>query len=267
MQQHPIPHNVLDVEFKLVGKFTIKEFAYLATGMTIGGLFIYGFVSNPKAMPAWIAFPTFFIFAGISIFMITKIGNQTGDIFLRNFIRAITRPTRRVWQSKNLNKKVADVLQQRKQSYSSKQAHAVGFTPKQRQEQPALDNEEIQRLNQISQEANSINGTNVAQPIYINQENIHLFKANIQVAPNKLGSISFFITDKTGNALANANIIVINDNTVVYNGLSNRYGLATTGILKKGNYTVKVSHPNFKYPEFVITVADIKLPIIKIKPE
>ena len=40
MKQHPIPQNVLDVEFKLFTKFTVREFAYIAIGFGFGGIFI-----------------------------------------------------------------------------------------------------------------------------------------------------------------------------------------------------------------------------------
>ena len=63
MKQHAIPQNVLDVEFKLFTKFTLKEFAYLAIGVGIGGLFLY--LTVGKQMPAIIGIPAFLIFSAI----------------------------------------------------------------------------------------------------------------------------------------------------------------------------------------------------------
>ena len=40
MRQHAIPQNILDVEFKIFTKFTLKEFAYLGIGVGIGGVFL-----------------------------------------------------------------------------------------------------------------------------------------------------------------------------------------------------------------------------------
>ncbi len=65
MKQHAIPQNVLDVEFKLFTKLLLKEFAYLAIGVGIGGLFLYLTVS--KKIPAIIGIPIFVVFSGAGV--------------------------------------------------------------------------------------------------------------------------------------------------------------------------------------------------------
>jgi hypothetical protein len=57
MRQHAIPQNILDVEFKLFTKFTLKEFAYLAIGLGIGGIMIYLVVSG--IIPPILGIPIF----------------------------------------------------------------------------------------------------------------------------------------------------------------------------------------------------------------
>jgi len=269
MQQHPIPHNVLDIEYKLIGSLTIKQFAYIGTGVGIGGLFLYGFATNPKAMPAWIAFPAFLIFASIGGFMILKIGNQTGDIFLRNFIRAITRPTRRVWKSKNFEEKVDKILAKRQKNYAHKDINSAGITQKHTTDQ-TLDEEEIKRLEQISKEANTILNPNSdnQQVVTITNENLHLFHTDINLDPNKLGSLTFFVVNKDGQPAPNTKIQVLNTETneVAYNGITNNYGLATTQILAPGSYTVNFSSQENQYPQFLIKVENNKIPTLKIKP-
>lgn len=269
MQQHPIPHNVLDIEYKLIGSLTIKQFAYIGTGVGIGGLFLYGFATNPKAMPAWIAFPAFLIFASIGGFMILKIGNQTGDIFLRNFIRAITRPTRRVWKSKNFEEKVDEILAKRQKTYASENVNSVGITQKHISDQP-LDEEETKRLEQISKEANSIlnPNSNNQSVITITNENLNLFHTDINLDPNKLGSLTFFVVNKEGQPAPNTKIQVLNtqNNENVYNGITNQYGLATTQILPSGKYKISFSNQQNQYPQFIISIENNKIPTIKIKP-
>lgn len=99
MRQHPIPQNILDVEFKLFSKFSVKEFVYMALGIAIGSIFL--FLLSTGKMPAIFAIPFFLLFAGIGLFFgLVKINDQKADTYLGNFIRAVTNPTLRVWRSK-----------------------------------------------------------------------------------------------------------------------------------------------------------------------
>jgi len=99
MRQHPIPQNILDVEFKLFSKFSVKEFVYMALGIAVGSIFL--FLLSTGKMPAIFAIPFFLFFAGIGLFFgLVKINDQKADTYLSNFIKAITSPTLRVWRSK-----------------------------------------------------------------------------------------------------------------------------------------------------------------------
>ena len=96
MRQHAIPQNILDVEFKIFTKFTLKEFGYLAAGIGGGGIFLYLYAKNQ--IPSIIAIPIFIILSGAGIFFaLIPINDQPADKFLGNFIKAIRKPTRRVW--------------------------------------------------------------------------------------------------------------------------------------------------------------------------
>ena len=89
MKQHPIPQNILDIEFKLFSKFTIKEFVYIASGVGVGSIFLFTFASGK--MPGIIAVPLFIIFSLIGLFFgIVKINDQKADTYFKNFIIAIT---------------------------------------------------------------------------------------------------------------------------------------------------------------------------------
>ena len=103
MRQHPIPQNILDVEFKLFTKFTLKEFAYLAIGLGIGGLLVYLMVGH--TIPAIIGIPGLILSAGSGIFLgLVPINDQDADVFIKNYVNAITTPTQRVWLSKSLKR-------------------------------------------------------------------------------------------------------------------------------------------------------------------
>ena len=95
MRQHAIPQNILDVEFKIFTKFTLKEFAYLAIGIGVGGIFLYMYAKNQ--IPSFLAIPIFIVSSGIGIFFaLVPINDQPADQYIKNFVNAIQKPTRRV---------------------------------------------------------------------------------------------------------------------------------------------------------------------------
>ncbi|NBO21793.1 hypothetical protein EBU94_00410 [bacterium] len=92
-RQHPIPQNFMDVEFKIVGDFTVRQFIYLcATGLPC--YFIYqaplqGFLKTIGVL--------FFGILGI-ILVFVPIDDRTADVWIVNFFRAVYGDSRRVWR-------------------------------------------------------------------------------------------------------------------------------------------------------------------------
>ena len=112
MKQHPIPQNILDIEFKVFTKFTIREFAYMAMGIGFGGIFLYLF--STKAVSGFVAFPVFIFSSLFGLFLgLVPINEQKPDVFLRNFLAAITRPTQRVWRNNQFDQKLEVIAQQK----------------------------------------------------------------------------------------------------------------------------------------------------------
>ena len=96
MRQHAIPQNVLDVEFKLFTKFTLREFTYLAIGISTGGIFL--FYTTRGEIPGIIGVPIFVIFSALgAFFALIPINDQPADKFIINYFTAINKPTQRVW--------------------------------------------------------------------------------------------------------------------------------------------------------------------------
>jgi hypothetical protein len=112
MKQHPIPQNILDVEFKLFTKFTVREFTYMSIGVGFGGIFLYFF--SKAQLSGFIAIPVFIISSGIGLFLgLVPINGQKADTFLANYIKAITKPTRRAWRNDQFNEKVEGIAEER----------------------------------------------------------------------------------------------------------------------------------------------------------
>lgn len=91
----------MDVEFKLFTRFSLKEFAYLAAGVSIGGIFLYFSIGGD--IPGIVGIPLFVIFAGIGIFFaLVPINDQPADTFIKDYFNAINKPTQRVWLNETM---------------------------------------------------------------------------------------------------------------------------------------------------------------------
>ncbi len=96
MEGHEIPKNVSEFEFHLVGDMTLKQFAYLASGL---GAAYFVFVSFASSLPL-IAWPLIFIFSAAGIaYAFLPISDRPLDHWTINFFRAIFTPTQRVWKT------------------------------------------------------------------------------------------------------------------------------------------------------------------------
>ncbi len=93
MENHPIPQDITGFEFKLIGSMTLKQFAYVAGGATIGWiLFIL-----PLFVLIKIPLVLFFIGFGVSLAFMPVEGRPL-DLMIRNFFKAVFAPTQYVYQ-------------------------------------------------------------------------------------------------------------------------------------------------------------------------
>jgi hypothetical protein len=96
-KQHAVPQNVMDVEFKLIGDLTMRQFSYLL----IFGLLAYlnfAFVLGILRLP----FTLIFALAGVMLAFV-PVQERGMDQWVINFFKAIYSPHERIW------KKVPDV--------------------------------------------------------------------------------------------------------------------------------------------------------------
>jgi len=93
MQQHPIPQNVTQYQFRLVGDMTLKQFLELALGMLLAYLF---FASNLIFIFKWpLIILSLMLGAGLAFF---PIEDRPLDQWITNFVKAIYKPTRFIWK-------------------------------------------------------------------------------------------------------------------------------------------------------------------------
>lgn len=193
MRQHAIPQNILDVEFKIFTKFTLKEFAYLGIGVGIGGVFLY--FTTKGMFPGIVGIPLFILFAGIGVFFaLVPINDQPADKFISNFFYAVNRPTQRVWLNKELKEeriKPAVVPKKEKQKvFGGAKIDETGqrvYTDNPKEEQP---------MQETGKNETSLPVEDIQEKIIINEENISKYQFNIKSIDKLLGNINLWICTK-----------------------------------------------------------------------
>ncbi len=99
-QAHPIPQNVTNFEFHLVGDMTLKQFGYLAAGLGFAFL-IFTTLSTAQPLIAW---PIIVISALLGVaFAFLPIQERPLDHWVGAFFRAIFKPTSLRYTSKIIN--------------------------------------------------------------------------------------------------------------------------------------------------------------------
>lgn len=91
-KQHAVPQNIMDVDFKIIGDLTLREFIYL---LVFFGLAYWAFMTI-NFVVKWPVI-LFFVLTGI-IFARGRFGERGVDEWVVNFFRAIYNPTQKVWR-------------------------------------------------------------------------------------------------------------------------------------------------------------------------
>ncbi len=90
-KMHAVPQNIMDVEFKLIGDLTIRQFIYL---LIFGGLAYVGSV----VMVGLFKWPLVLLLAILGIGLaFVPIQERGLDEWIVNFIRSVYAPTQRIW--------------------------------------------------------------------------------------------------------------------------------------------------------------------------
>lgn len=93
-KQHPVPQNIMEVEFKLVGDLTLRQFGYVAAGA------ILGYIIYAQPLTGLIRWPLIVLDAALALGMAFLPMEERGlDEWLRNFFTAVYSPTQRIWKS------------------------------------------------------------------------------------------------------------------------------------------------------------------------
>lgn len=92
-KQHPIPQNFMDVEFKIVGDFTVRQFTYLC----LTGLPMYAIFNSPiQSFVKTIILIVLGLLGTLLVFV--PIDDRSMDVWIVNFFKSVYAHNRRVWR-------------------------------------------------------------------------------------------------------------------------------------------------------------------------
>lgn len=91
-RNHAVPQNIMDVEFKIIGDLTMRQFSYLL----VLGLLSY---INVQVMVGIFKWPltVFFVLLGLGLAFV-PVQDRGMDVWLVNFIKSVYNPTQLVWR-------------------------------------------------------------------------------------------------------------------------------------------------------------------------
>jgi len=93
IQQHPLPQDISNYRFRLIGDMTIKQFASLAACI------ILGLITYSLPLPFFFKYPLIFIFILLGIGMaFVPVQGRSLDVWLVAFIKSIYSPTQYSWK-------------------------------------------------------------------------------------------------------------------------------------------------------------------------
>lgn len=265
MRQHAIPQNILDVEFKIFTKFTLKEFAYLAIGVGTGGIFLYMYAKGE--IPGIIALPVFVVSSAIGIFFaLVPINDQPADQFIRNFINAIRKPTRRVWLDNDMkiSRKEKDAEIAKEQAKKNMEAEVqkkniIGGSTKKKEEINDQDMDLLKDtgLKPIRQETQqTAPKTFQEKQLVITSENIKNFQFEIKGFDNLPGNINLWISNKEFLPVPDVVVQLYDkDGKILYANKTQANGyFLTNKEYPDGVYFLKLSSNSLMFPSVKIAL-------------
>ena len=92
-RQHPVPQNIMDVEFKIIGELTMRQFFYLLIfcGLAYG---VFQFVNSPIFKWPLILL---FVLTGVALAFV-PLQERSLDEWVVNFFKAIYAPNQKIWR-------------------------------------------------------------------------------------------------------------------------------------------------------------------------
>lgn len=92
-QYHKIPQNVTQYEGRIIGKFTAKQFIFLA----IGAIAAFAIGNSPLSQKIKIVLIVIIVLVSLAL-SLASVDGRTSDKWLTMFISVVYKPTQRMWR-------------------------------------------------------------------------------------------------------------------------------------------------------------------------
>ncbi|MBI2621393.1 MAG: PrgI family protein [Candidatus Levybacteria bacterium] len=148
MDNHPIPQDITGFQFKLIGSMTIKQFAYLATGVVIAWFIFFilpGFIL--------IRLPLAILFLGLGASLaFLPVDGRPMDVMIGNLIRAVFAPTQYIYKRGDKNLATTETLKSPRETQAQPSSLKVSAqeVPVSQQSQTVQAQPQVQPLAQTS---------------------------------------------------------------------------------------------------------------------
>jgi hypothetical protein len=263
MERHAVPQNIMEVEFKLFGALSVKQFAYLA-GLLMVALGIYF-----TPLPGLLRVVLIIISVILGIFLsLIKINGQYSSVWLTNFIVAMFTSQERVWKKtgvvpdvfhEEVRKTKDETLEKVKKEGRIRASIAPLTKFEVQRESTVADREEELRLKQIEQEMFGSGSTQSST----NTQN----ESQIQTQTLNIISIKGYVVDNQSNPVPNA-LVSINAESgeFIKEVNTNEKGYFDLGInLAPGVYFASIAAPNMIFEYYKIRLKENQETIYKFK--
>lgn len=284
MKQHPIPQDITNYKFHLIGQMTLKQFAEIAVAVVIA------FIIYKTNLLNIIKWPLIFLtVGGGALIAFVPIEERPMDHWIKTFFRNIYRPTKFFWRKAN---KIPDLFNYKVISTQEDFfAPNVNLNPARKQrileylksipseeQVDEFDLNENQRIGDI---------LNTFDQVQVSQEDIEIEpkkqeKPNLKTRVRTLSAPQAFVAssehmanqifglviDGQGEAVADAIVEVIDQNgqsqRMIKSDISGNF--ISNKPLNNGLYTIIVEKNEQKYPKFEIELKGEVINPLVIKP-
>lgn len=284
MKQHPIPQDITNYKFHLIGQMTLKQFAEIAVAVVLA------FIIYKTNLLDIIKWPLIFLtVGGGALIAFVPIEERPMDHWIKTFFKNIYRPTKFFWKKSN---RIPDLFNYRVVSTQEDFfAPNVNLNPARKQRileyLKSIPSEE--QVDEFDLEENQKIGNilNTFDQVQIDQKDLDIepkkqekpnlktrvrslsspqaFVASVEHQPNQVFGL---VIDKHGEAVDQAIVEIVDQNgqsqrmmksDVNGNFLSNKP-------LTDGLYTIVVEKDDQKYPKFEIELKGEVINPLVIKP-
>ena len=259
MQEHAIPQNIMEYEFKLFAGLSLKQFAYIASASVLA--FIFFSLSSKGIIPISVGVTLAFLILGVGILLaLGSYQKRSLDQWLQLYIRAMQIPLKRVWNKTDTPIDPKEVLNSKPNIFPK--YLRIYFTTTE-----TLEKIDKNIKNYFKHKPQQVQLIKQEQIIKITPQNVHKYSVqNVKLPPIK-NTVALKIIYNNKEIPGVIAKLIDSQNRVVKALRSNQSGIIYFNEpVKDGTYKITLEHPNYKFPEIMIEFKGITYPLINIIP-